>query len=356
MTKKPKHYFAGGNTPSGFADYFEGIVPRAEAEHFYCIKGGPGVGKSTFMKRAGERCEKEGYTVEYFHCPSDPRSLDGVFIKELKVAYVDGTAPHIKDPEYPGAVDTIIDFGAFFNTDELKKNRKEIICLTDAVSERFANAKSKLKPVGIIFNNVERIYEKDKNSKNIISLCHKLASDIFGDSRGTNGGVRKLFLTALTPDGIINYAGETLKCEKTYILDAVCGDCSKEIMKYLADEAARREIYAELFYCPLDPFGKIDHIYLPGSDTAITVSNSYHLNMGEGRRYDLSDCFYGGTDKEALSRAMETVDELLAKCEDELYEAREMHSRLEKYYMGAMDYEKATAAAMATLEKHLSNQ
>ena len=349
--EKEKHFFAGGNTPLGFVDYFDGIVPRSEAEHFYCIKGGPGVGKSTFMKKTGEMWLKEVHNVSFFHCPSDPDSLDGVYSKELNVAFVDGTAPHIKDPEYPGAVDTIIDFGTFFNTDELKKNRKEIVCLTDSVNERFSNAKSRLKPIGAIYESVKRIYEKDENERRLNKLYNALSSSVFKGKRGKEGGVRKLFLTAITPDGIINFANETLKCGKLIILDAVCGDCSGKIMKKLADEALKREFKAELFYCPLDPYGKIDHIYLPELDTAVTVSNSYHLNMGEYERFDLSECFYGGADKGALSNAMETMDELIEKSVRELNEARKTHTVLEKYYMGAMNYGKLNEYTVKIMEK-----
>lgn len=87
--------FPGGNTAVGFFSYYDYILPQEDAERIFVIKGGPGVGKSTFMKKAGRVFVKKGYDVEYMHCSSDPESLDGIVIPDLKAAMLDGTAPHV---------------------------------------------------------------------------------------------------------------------------------------------------------------------------------------------------------------------------------------------------------------------
>jgi hypothetical protein len=61
---------------------------------FMVLKGGPGVGKNTFMREIGQTMEQAGTTVEYLWCSGDPDSLDGVVLPELKCAVVDGTSPH----------------------------------------------------------------------------------------------------------------------------------------------------------------------------------------------------------------------------------------------------------------------
>ena len=45
------HYFAGANTARGFYSCFEHIVPASQRKRMFYIKGGPGVGKSTLMRR-----------------------------------------------------------------------------------------------------------------------------------------------------------------------------------------------------------------------------------------------------------------------------------------------------------------
>lgn len=88
-----KRVFPGGNTSYGFHSFYDYII-GPDATRILVIKGGPGVGKSTFMKSIGEAMLERGYDVEFLHCSSDNSSLDGVVIPAIKVALVDGTAPH----------------------------------------------------------------------------------------------------------------------------------------------------------------------------------------------------------------------------------------------------------------------
>lgn len=87
-----KRVFPGGNTNRGFVSFYDQII-GPEATHIFVIKGGPGVGKSTFMKAIGAVMQAEGYDLEYHHCSSDNNSLDGLVIPALGVALLDGTAP-----------------------------------------------------------------------------------------------------------------------------------------------------------------------------------------------------------------------------------------------------------------------
>ena len=47
---KSRDLFPGGNTSLGFFSYYNNIISQEEANRIFVIKGGPGVGKSTFMK------------------------------------------------------------------------------------------------------------------------------------------------------------------------------------------------------------------------------------------------------------------------------------------------------------------
>ena len=48
------HLFAGGNTSQGFYSCFEDILPKERRKRMFYLKGGPGVGKSTLMRRAAQ--------------------------------------------------------------------------------------------------------------------------------------------------------------------------------------------------------------------------------------------------------------------------------------------------------------
>ncbi|WP_051514960.1 hypothetical protein [Fervidicella metallireducens] len=71
-----------------------------DAKRVYIIKGGPGCGKSTFIRRVGNELLANDFDVDFIYCSADKDSLDGIFIHEIDVAIVDGTAPHVIDPKY----------------------------------------------------------------------------------------------------------------------------------------------------------------------------------------------------------------------------------------------------------------
>ena len=112
-------YFLASNSCDGFISYFDTCFDPKDGWKSYIIKGGPGTGKSSFMKKIAKRAEEEGYSVHRCPCSSAPDSLDAVVIPKLKVSVLDGTAPHVIDPKYPGAVENILNFGDFWNKEKL---------------------------------------------------------------------------------------------------------------------------------------------------------------------------------------------------------------------------------------------
>lgn len=91
-------YFLGANSYEGFYSLYDGFVYSEAVDRLYIIKGGAGCGKSSFMKKIAAAAESTGLSVERVICSGDPDSLDGIFIPTLKLAYVDGTAPHAAVP------------------------------------------------------------------------------------------------------------------------------------------------------------------------------------------------------------------------------------------------------------------
>ena len=109
------HFFLGANSGGGFQNFFSHAVDLEEARDVMILKGGPGVGKSTFLGEIGRCMEQAGTPVEYLHCSGDPDSLDGLTLPALRCAVLDGTAPHVLEPRYPAAVDRIVDLGRFYD-------------------------------------------------------------------------------------------------------------------------------------------------------------------------------------------------------------------------------------------------
>lgn len=86
------HRFFGAATKDGPVDYIDNLT--ADVAKRYFIKGRPGTGKSTFLKKLAERAVGNGFRVEIYHCSFDPNSLDLVIIRELDFCVFDSTAPH----------------------------------------------------------------------------------------------------------------------------------------------------------------------------------------------------------------------------------------------------------------------
>ena len=88
------NYFLGANTASGFVSRFDQLHSDRRIKKLIILKGGPGCGKSTFMKKLRRTAADLGADTESYPCASDPSSLDALLIPAAGLAVVDGTAPH----------------------------------------------------------------------------------------------------------------------------------------------------------------------------------------------------------------------------------------------------------------------
>lgn len=89
---KVQHRFLGAATPIGAVDFIPNLTEEIPKRYF--IKGRPGCGKSTMLKKIAAEGEKRGFDLEIYHCGFDPHSLDMIIIRELGIAIFDSTAPH----------------------------------------------------------------------------------------------------------------------------------------------------------------------------------------------------------------------------------------------------------------------
>ena len=89
---KVQHRFLGAATPVGAVDFVPNLTEDVPKRYF--IKGRPGSGKSTMLKKIVAEGEKRGFDIEVYHCGFDPNSLDMIIIRELGIAIFDSTAPH----------------------------------------------------------------------------------------------------------------------------------------------------------------------------------------------------------------------------------------------------------------------
>ena len=113
-------FFLGATTPAGFKGYFAPLR-REPGMQLVLLKSGPGCGKSTLMKRLARAAQDKGEPIQRIHCASDPDSLDGVIFLDKRAAIVDATAPHVMEPDAPGAEEQVVSLYHTLDADALQK-------------------------------------------------------------------------------------------------------------------------------------------------------------------------------------------------------------------------------------------
>jgi len=124
LAGKILNYYAGGNTARGFYSLYESNIEGLD--RIFILKGGPGTGKSSLIKKIGKVWNDKGYDIELLHCSSDTKSVDGVVIRALGIGIVDGTAPHVIEPKAPGAVEEYVNLGEAWDSKLLAEQKEEI--------------------------------------------------------------------------------------------------------------------------------------------------------------------------------------------------------------------------------------
>lgn len=153
-----RHYFLGANGPDGFHSLYREFCTPESGNFLWVIKGGPGCGKSTFMKQIGRAAEDAGLDVEYVLCSSDPASLDGVLIPGWHVGYADGTAPHILDVEFPAAAGAYLDLGQFYDNDALRAELPRLRTLRAKHQALYREAYRALHEAKAVHDEIEAVY------------------------------------------------------------------------------------------------------------------------------------------------------------------------------------------------------
>ena len=362
-----KRVFPGGNTSRGFFSYYDYILEQEEAERIFVLKGGPGVGKSTFMRKIGEEMAQRGYDVEFMHCSSDDASLDGVVIPALGIALIDGTAPHVVDPKNPGAVDEIINLGGFWDEEGMRKNREAILKENKEVGRLFGRAYKYIKAASCIYDDMREIYGMATDEAGLNAMSHEAVRDVLDERKhaGKPGKVRKLFASAVTPSGLKNYLETVLAGDKLYVLECIPGVSADRLLEKVKDAAAERGYYTECYYCALYP-ERLEHVVIPGAGVSLTTSNRYHSarigqGCGENGKMSVKRIDFGEfLDKKVvdshagvLEYDLAEFEKLLNKAIETISEAKRAHDRMERCYIPNMDFSAVQECWDATLRRIL---
>ena len=332
-------YFLAANSCDGFVSYFDTCFEPKNDWKAFVIKGGPGTGKSSFMKKIPNAAEETGYTVHRCPCSSDPDSLDAVVIPKLKVSVLDGTAPHVIDPQYPGAVESILNFGDFWDTAKLVQKRKEIIKLTDKNKELHKTASAFLKSAGTLLKENRSINEKQVNTEKAEGYA-KLLCKKYIKEKGSCGGETVRFLSAVSPKGIVKFE-ETVSalCDKTVIISDDTGIVSSLIFDIVRQNALEKKLKIITVKNPFLP--KItEHILIPELGVAFLRESKYFPLKTDSRRIHAKRFMDTAESSIKVKNNTKTAGMLIDFAVSTLKNAKAVHDELEENFINAMDYEK----------------
>ncbi|WP_170272300.1 hypothetical protein, partial [Clostridium tarantellae] len=153
--------YLGAATAFGAKDFIPNITEKVKR---YFIKGRPGTGKSTLLKKLKNAAIEKGYDVEFYHCGFDPKSIDMVISRELGFAIFDSTAPHEYFPSKSS--DEVIDTYKEFvqgNIDE--ENKLELERLRKEYKNHIAIATTYLIEAMNLKKDVDIIYDSALNER-----------------------------------------------------------------------------------------------------------------------------------------------------------------------------------------------
>ena len=249
-----RFFFLNANSKDGFVSllpHFQRESPR----RLYAVKGGPGCGKSTCIRRLSDRL---GGAEEYFLCSSDPDSLDGAVLPGI--ALLDGTAPHVFDPAFPGCDGDYLFLPPLLDGDDLAAQAPALYALKAAAAAHYAQAYRLLKAAALL--------REDRRERAAVLLTRQpigrkeaLLREI---PKGSGTGIlRRRFLEGVTPKGYL-CLWDTVQdsCRRVIALRDSYG-LSASLLEGLLEGALARgqEVYAG--YDPGEP-QRLRHLLLPG--------------------------------------------------------------------------------------------
>ena len=309
-------FFLAANSGSGFFSLYDGFP--GEGVFLHIIKGGPGTGKSGFMRRIKSRAEKLGMDTETILCSGDPDSLDALYIPALRQAWVDGTAPHVREPSIFGADSDYVNLGDFCRLPLKAVDRERAEVLNAGYKAEYASAYGYLAAA----KAVERAYENTEDNTDEQSDLLAFLDGFIPQSAKKKAKTEKRFISAISCMGIISL-NETvnLLCKQKYEVTDV------NALLTAAEYAEKRGLHSILCPDPLDP-DKPEALLLPDCSLCITLSESKTNYDKKLRR--------------SIREEQRLREKLLSCAVESLASAKAKHDELENVYRPYMDFEALT--------------
>lgn len=335
--------FAASNSRYGFKSYYTEIFDKGDYKKVYIIKGGPGTGKSRFMREIAKALESEGHCVRYYACASDPTSLDAVIIDE-KTVILDGTPPHSRECRIAGARDEMIDFGVFWDSSRLEKDVELISNLCQKKKESYEKAYKYLSSYGEIVDINLSLARSVLNERKMEKAIDRLLSE-YDD--GECFSITPALTESVGMSGVISLPTFENSAEKLYyVIDWYSS--AGLYLSALISKARKKNMEILVSWNPVNPdfansvyFCNEKIAFVRVKEDASLSFDAAKINM---KRFLDADGI--SKIKNEFKHNKKLCCELLSSATSSLARAAESHFELERIYSSCMDFsakEKYTA-------------
>lgn len=250
-----------------------------------------------------------------------------------------GTPSHVVDPKTPGAVDTIVHLGDCWHAEDIVPHKQDIIRYNQRISSFFASAYRYLAAAAQVYAD-SAAWSAQAAAPVAQAALQKLAETYLQPLAAAGaipGSERKLFLTAITPSGVVCHVPSFQ--EATLCVLKGDGFVTSPILHVLRDSYQKKGYAVETFYSPLNPKTQIDHLYIPSLSLLFAthdVINQFPLPQNApvlSLEIPLSD-----DDEEKCNQNTMALLQLLDLATQTIQKAKSVHDLLETCYVPHMDF------------------
>ena len=341
--------FPGAMGPEGFISCFDHLIPDAQLRRKIILKGGPGVGKSTFMRRVHAALCEHGEPSTLYFCSGDPDSLDAVAVPHAGLLILDGTAPHIVDPAIPGARDSIVNLGVCLNEPAMRPRLPHIrACMADhAAATR--RARACLRAAWALEQDASALIASCIEASRMARMTRTLISAVLcapGEADGVPS-VRPVITDAVTPKGELCLLSDG-PAQRVIRLMGHAGMDLTPILRQLSSAALAAGYSVEEHLSPTAP-GRLLHLSIPALHTLITSSEL----LPSEQSFDFAACIPAGSllrHECALEQLLTAMKQHRRQAVSALAQAKQLHDELETFYVPNMDFARWEQLLHDTLE------
>lgn len=329
--------FPGAMGPDGFISCFDHLLDERALRRMLILKGGPGVGKSTFMRRIHAALTENGASSTLYFCSGDPDSLDAVALPDRGLLILDGTAPHIVDPKFPGARDSIINLGACLDEAAMRPRLTHIrACMADhaACSRR---ARAYMQSIYALKRESAASIAECMDRQRLARMTAALIAAVIPEKAASDrpARMRPVITDALTPKGEICLltAGQSQRIIRLVHHSAMD---PTPILQSLSRAAQLAGYDVEEHLAPLFPGGLL-HLSIPALSTLVTTSDQ----LSSEQIFDFSLSAGSLLRRECvLEQQHAAIIRHKQLAVDAMSQAKQLHDELETFYVPNMDFGK----------------